>query len=380
MKCLNASLFAVAALVAAFTLAPGCAPEDGSAELEQGRRAFEVGDCAKARKAFVSCLEYDAGNVDALVYLARIALSLGELDEASARITAAAEIAGGDIDVKLLAAQIAWHRSDYKWARKLFSEIAGDGSLDAKIRARGWSGLGIVEATEENPDLARVAYLMAIRTDPRCAPAWYQLGLLYRDGFGYYEAALSQFDCYVRLDEMASPRVQKVQSTIIPAIKEMIARTLHDRPGATQRDSGACAKLVQSAEAAFRKGAYKDARRQFEAAVAKDRLSHAAAAGLARTILRCDGTNAGQQKAFEYLRQACILKPFSTALFLEAGQLAVKLGNHAQAVELYSRAVAANPVSLDAIDGLIRSLRRVANQEAANAYQKYRDSIKPVRR
>jgi hypothetical protein len=38
--------------------------------------------------------------------------------------------------------------------------------------------------------------------------------------------------------------------------------------------------------------------------------------------------------------------------------------------------LAANPSSFDAIDGLIRSLRRVGNQtKVAQAYQLYRDSL-----
>ena len=43
---------------------------------------------------------------------------------------------------------------------------------------------------------------------------------------------------------------------------------------------------------------------------------------------------------------------------------------------IYSRAVAANPSSLSAIDGLIRSLRRVGGKtKVAQAYQLYRDSL-----
>ena len=48
-----------------------------------------------------------------------------------------------------------------------------------------------------------------------------------------------------------------------------------------------------------------------------------------------------------------------------------------QAVEIYSRAVAANPASLDAIDGLIRALRKTGGKaKVAEAYQRYRESLK----
>ena len=64
----------------------------------------------------------------------------------------------------------------------------------------------------------------------RAAAAWYHLGLVYRDAFGYYEAALEQFEIFVRLEASASPRVQKVLRTIIPALKEQISREAANRP------------------------------------------------------------------------------------------------------------------------------------------------------
>ena len=49
---------------------------------------------------------------------------------------------------------------------------------------------------------------------------------------------------------------------------------------------------------------------------------------------------------------------------------------YGQAVEIYSRAVAANPSSIPAIDGLIKALRKVGGrQKEAAAYQRYRDSL-----
>ena len=81
-------------------------------------------------------------------------------------------------------------------------------------------------------------------------------------------------------------------------------------------------------------------------------------------------------KALESYRQACSLNPSAVSTFLVAGDLAARLGMHAQAVEIYSRAVAASPAKLEALDGLIRALRRVGGRAAdAQAYQSYRDAI-----
>jgi len=68
-----------------------------------------------------------------------------------------------------------------------------------------------------------------------------------------------------------------------------------------------------------------------------------------------------------------------TSLLLNAA-LAAKLGQHARAAEIYSRAVAASPTSFDALDGLVRALRKQGKPKIAQAYQLYRESIPAKRR
>lgn len=367
------------ALSAAVALAvAGCTPDDGAKELEQGRAAYELHDLKKAEKLFEKSVSLSPENVDALVYLARVKLRLGEVDAASEAIGKAAALAGNDADVRFLQAQVAWHLKEYAVAAKLFGGIAADESLAPEIRAQGWTGLGIVEMAREKPHVARTAFLRAIRVDRREASAWYHLGLLYRDTFGYQEAARDQFEIYVRLDDAKSERVQKVQRTIIPGIKDTIARMAAERPGVAKRDSSASSSEISKAEAAWKKNDFRTARQCYQAALAADPLSYPAALGLARAWQKTDATKAGQTKALECYRNACSLNSGAVSTFLTAGALAAKLGMHAQAVEIYSRAVAANPMSLEALDGLIRELRHSGVKDAASdaqAYQNYRSAI-----
>ena len=363
------------ALVALGATVLGCAPNDGIKELEEGKAAYELRDLKKAEKLFDKSLSLAPQSVERLLYLARVKLDLGELAAAKELVEKAGPLADGAADVTLLDAQIAWHAKDYKKAETRFSAIANDSKLDAALRAQGWAGLGVVEMTCDSPDLARIAFLRAIRLDRHNASAWYHLGLLYRDGFGYLEAALEQFDIFVRLEEEASPRVQKVQRTVIPALKEQLAHAATERPGASKRDSAACSSALVKAEAEVKKGNFKAARQAYQDALTADPLSYPAALGLARAWEKSDATKAGQTKAFENYRLACSLHPSKVSTFITTGALAAKLGFLAQAVEIYSRAVAANPNSLDAIDGLIRALGRTNKTNIAKAYQSYRDSI-----
>ena len=357
-------------------LAVGCAPSDGVKELEQGKAAYEVRDLRKAEKLLeksVSCAPQD---VDRLLLVTRVKLDLGDLPAAREWMARIRPLAGGDADVRMLDAQIAWHAKDYSRAVETFTALANEKDVAPELRAAALAGLGVVEMTCENPDLARIAFLSAIRLDRRNAAAWYHLGLLYRDGFGYLEAALEQFEIFVRLEASASPRVQKVQRKIIPELKEQIARAAADRPGASKRDSAACASALAKAEAAMKKGAAKEAFKGYQTAYAADPLSYPAALGLAKAWLKADTGRNGQTKALEAYKIACSLRPSAVSTFLAAGALAARLGYQAVAVQVYSRALAANPTSTEAADGLVHALRRVGSKTSlAQAYQRYRDLL-----
>ena len=370
----SSALKCASAVLAAAIL--GCGPRDGSNEFCEGKEAYELRDLKRAEKLFERSVVLAPQDTDRLLYLARTELELGELAKAQETIGRAVENSNGDADVTLLKSQIAWHTKDYEAASKGFAEIANDSRLEASVRAQGWAGFGVVEMTCDNHHLARVAFLRALRLDRRNPAAWYHLGLLYRDGFGYLEAALEQFEVFVRLEEEASPRVQKVQRTIIPALKEQIALAATERPGAAKRNSSVCATAIATAESALKKGNVRAAREAYQQALAADPLSYPAALGLAKTWARTDATKAGQQKAFENYKIACLLRPSAVSTFLVAGSLAAKLGLTLQSVEIYSRAIAANPTALEAIDGLIRALRKSGGKDkVADAYQRYRNSL-----
>ena len=371
------SIAAIAALVCTFV---GCGPSDGTRELELGRKAYEARDLKKAARLFGECAALAPGNADAAVYLARTKLETGDVQGARECIARAAELAPDDVDVRLVAAQAAWHAKDYDAAGEGFTSVAEDANLPPELRAQGWTGLGIVEMSKERHHLARIAFLRAIRLDRRNAAAWYHLGLVYRDAFGYYEAALEQFEIFVRLEEAANPRVQKVLRTVIPALKEQITREAANRPGVSKRDSSASAASLAKAEAAWKRGNFRNARDAYQAALAADPLSYPAALGLAKAWAKTDTTKAGQTKAYENYKLACTLRAGAISTFIVAGRLAMSLGYVAQASEIFSRAVAASPTSIQAIDGLIDALKRSNGHKAdARAYQLYRESI-PLKR
>lgn len=375
-KCLITSIAFVALLA-------GCGKSDGSREYEAGNEAYAARDLNKAERMFSKSLLVSPDNVDALLMLARVQLDSGKIKEAGKTVEKAFGLDPEAADVRLVTAQTAWHLKDYPRAVRLFQSVADDGKLDAGERSLGYSGVGIVEMTRGEHDLARIAFLRAIRTSRRNASAWYHLGLLYRDAFGYNEAALEQFNIFVRLEKTADARVQKVQRTYIPDLQDAVARSAADRPGVSKRDSAASAASIAKAEAAQKKRHFKTARSAYEQALKQDPLSYPAALGLAKLYEKTDASKQGVMKAFENYKLACQLRPSAVSTFLAAGSLAMRLGYYAQAETIYSRALAANPSKLDAIDGLIRALRRTGVKDKikiAAAYQNYRESIPVFRK
>ena len=368
--------FALNALAAvALAAFAGCEKPNGLQELAAARSAYEVRDLKKAEKLLEKSLSYNAANVDALVNYAMVKVDLGEIPLAEEAIGKAAALAADDVDVRLLGAKIAYLLNDFPRAHRAYTAIAADESLDAKTRSQGISCVGVVELANNEIDLARLSFLKAIRLDRKNAAAWYHLGLIYQ-GLGYYEAALEQFNIFVRLEEVADRRVQDVQRKTIPIIQEAIARQASERPGASKRDSAAAAAALEAAEAAWKRNHFKTAKLRYNDALAADPLSYPAAIGLAKAWEKTDATAEGKKKVFEYYKIACSLSPSSVKTFLTTGDLALKLGHFATAVEVYSRAMAADPSNFQAVDGLIKALRKVGGKnDIAAAYQAYRDLI-----
>ncbi len=360
----------------ALALLVGCGPSDGSRELAAGRAAYEAGNLEKAGALLLKSERLNATNADTQVCLALVNLRKGALAEAEAHIERAEALAGGDVDVRLLGAQIAWHRQDAQKALRLFASVAEDASLDAALRARGWTGLGIAQMTSDAYDLARISFLRAIRLDRMNASARYHLGHLYRYApFAYPEMSLEQFEIFVRLAKESDARVQKTLSAIIPSLKDAIAQSTMDVPGAATRNSSASAAALSRAEKAWKKGSYAAAAAAYREAFSADPLAYPAAVGLARALAKTATTAAGRKQALDCYRKACALRPSAVSTLIEAGDLAERLGQVATARGIFSRAVAANPASPDAIDGLIRALRKAGDKSAAAAYQSYRETL-----
>lgn len=366
--------------VAVVMLAAGCGPQDGSREFERGRAAFELKDYNAAAREFAKGLELAPGDLDARLQLAMSRRELGDVTGARDAVAGALALAGDDPTVLELKAEIDFLARDYDSAAKVWSTMAEDRSLAPAVRARAWTGLGILSATRSAAErtAARVALLKALKLDFRQQAAWYRLGRLYRDAFGFNAAALEHLQMFVGLGQASDPRVKDVLAVDIPALREQLAGVAAVRPGAARRDSAASSAALGRAQAALKAGKVDTAVAEYVTALKLDPLSHPAAFGLAKARLRLapkKGAADPQSKALEAFVTACQLKPGDTETALAAGELAARLGQHATAVKIYSQALAYTRTNITVIDGLIRALRKAGRGSEAALYQGYRDFL-----
>lgn len=362
--------------VAFFSFLCGCGT-DPVKEYEKGDSAFKNADYKTAAERFREVVELSPDNVDALVMLARSEFALGDVDAAGKTLQKAAVTNGGDPDILELTAQIAFFCKDYDRATKTFARLATDTRFDAATRSIGWTGMGIVDFVKIglHPEVSRyrhesrVKFLQAVTLDRRNASARYHLGRLYRDTFQYLDAAKDEFSAYVHLETVNDGRMRKIKNEVLPSLTEEIKR--QSASLSASADSVACASFLKKGDDFFRRKQYKNAALSYSKALRKDSGSYPAAVGLARSYARSNRTRSEQEESLKAYLVACKIRPSAITTYLEAADMAIRIGSSATAVELYSRALAANPVSKPAVEGLVSALTRSGDTQAASVYRGY---------
>lgn len=378
------SLFCAAATIAVLS---GCDPKDGAAEYAEAKELFGTGNYPKAVRELSVSLQYSPDSVPALLLLAQCRLKLGEIAEARECIAKAEKIEPEAEDVLSLAGEAAFVAKDYAKAREAYGKLAAKGETQA-ARSKALASLGVVDIMGidgADGDVfrarARTSLLEAIRLDGRNAAARYHLGYLYRYSYEYLPLALDQYEIFVRLLPASDDRVAKVVRGVIPELRDAIARSAAQKPGADRRDADYSSVQFKKGEEAWKKKQYANAKKFYLESYQSDVLNFNAAVALAKACAMAD-PKGGDQESLKYYMAACALKPSSKDTLMAAGDLAMKTASYASAVQAYSRAVAVSPNDVTAIDCLIRALRKSGKEQnaVADVYQRYRDGIKVAKR
>lgn len=382
---LSSALRAAIPAAALAIAAAGCAEKDGVGEYASAKAAFESGNYSKALREISAALACEPDSVQALLLASQCNLKTGEIRKAGELLARAEELEPDSADVLFLCAEAAFVAKDYAKARGAYGKIAGSKTASAAVRSRALACLGVVDImgidggakAELYRASARTRLLEAVRLDGRNAAARYHLGYLYRYSYEYLPLALDQYEIFVRLLPASDARVAKVQRGAIPELKDAIARSAMQRPGADRRDAAYSSSLYKKGEDALKKNQLTNAKKFFLESYNADVLNFGAAVQYAKLCLRLDPKN-GQAEALKYYMEACKLRPSSKETLMAAGDLAMKASSFATAVSVYSRAVAVSPNDVAAVDCLVRALKKSGGDgsELAGVYQNYRNSIR----
>ena len=278
-------------------------------------------------------------------------------------------------EARLLAGQAAYLANDYDRARAEFGMVLKEKSLPKEIRSKGFAGLGLVEFTQHHVDAARILFLHAQLLDHKNEAAWYHLGLIYRDTYHFYEAALEQFQLFTRLSQPNDPHTEAVGRKMIPDLRKQIQRSAAERPGVSSRDPGHAAKLIEEAQSLESKSRLTMAKKKYAEALNADPLSYPAALGYAQLLKRMGKTEADVDKALAAYRAAIDQQPAVQKNYLEAARLAYANKRWATAVQIMDRAVAHDSKNKESLDVLIGALMKAGNGKLAKSWSEYRAEL-----
>ena len=323
----------------------GCsdAPDDGSADFAKGKAAYEARDNKGAVKHLAASVKLCPTNIEAQTKLALASIALGELESADRAAKAARELAPDSAEVLLLDAEVGWMAKDFARAKSGYSAVANARQLPKELRSQAFASRAVVELAENEFDQARISLWRAMRLNPRNAAGWYHLGVLSRDTWKFDDAALQQFEIAAKYLDPSSDRARDILRNVIPALRDAVSRAAAAKPGVTNRDPGAAAKLISEGEALVAKKFITKGIKKFAAAYEADRFSYPAAWKYAKLLAATDKTAAGVDKTLSVYMAALDAKPISKEANLAAARYAIDKKRWATAVKILNRALAYYP-------------------------------------
>ena len=321
----------------AVALVCGCGSRSGLGAAKKGMAAFREGRYEKAIAHFTAATERISNSPELYYHLGLAHLERGNLEPAQEAFRVALDLDPGEGEANILGAlgQVAFRQQDYTNAL-VSLERALAAARDDGTAVRVLTAMGAVEACRQNPALASLHYLRALRLDRMYAPAYYNLAVLYQDQCGLYEEArdclgmfMSVADKKEKKREMAEKRVNRLKTKL-----ERDAASANPR-----RDSTRAASLMQEGVSAYIAKQYPKAIKAYKDALAADPLTFSAALGLG-TAYRQQGMRADALEAF---RRAAEINPADQDSYYQAADLALQLRQPDEAVRLLTQAIARSP-------------------------------------
>lgn len=315
----------------------GCGYQSGQSAVQEGAAAFKQNNFPKAISCFTRATKRITDSPELYYNLGLSHFREGNMEPAQAAFHAALELKPGYGEALACLGQIAYLQNDLAKAQtcleQALSAVASDES-----KARVLTALALAESGRERHDLARLHLLLAMKTDRRYAPAYYNLASLYRDKFNLREEALDHFEIFTRLVDKKDAHYEKAVNNA-KRLRLNIERTRAEELDGVRRDPAAAAKLLQEGMKQQMAKQPAKAVKAYRDALAADPLTFSAAFGLAM-VYKAQGQKA---EAVEAFKRAAEISPNHQDSYFQAAELALQLKHTAEAAKILDRAVARSP-------------------------------------
>ena len=345
-----------------------------------------AGEAARAIPHYEHIVATSPRNAHALGQLARACRKLGELEAADRWVKRALEATPGDDDLRLLLAELSYHRGLSDDALAILRELATRRPEDADVQYLLGFVLGDLgqyaegaeaakRALRLNPSLGRAEANLAIDRRPEpAAPgsdpvpvgggalAHFNLGLAFRQK-GYHAQALKEYELALQHGEDRALVMQAMAEVHLLRQDSAAAIQLYDQLVPDQSDSP---KLWNERGVALHQsGRAADALESYERAVALDPRY-----ALALNNLGVARFHAGRDDlAVDAFRQALTVEPAFVKARLNLALLLLKRKEHALCLEAYRQVLrleTEHPVAWNGVGLVLAGMRQF--EDARNAF------------
>lgn len=349
--------------VLSLSLLSGCGSSSPEGALKKGLAEFNRKEYSKA----VSCLNQAAAEIDnsaELYYTMGLAyLHLGDMDKALDALNKTMDLAPAHYEALVCCGQIAYYKNELESARKYY-QLALKMAKDPHKKAVLFTSMALTESGLKNNGLARLYLIRALHCDRSYAPAFYNLGSLYRDKFGFKKESLKCFEKFLGLADRDEQHYAKAQKNI-KRLQENIKRTTSNAN--VKRDPTATLKYLEEGAMFQAKKKYREAIRSYDAALKADPMVFSAAYGRAMAYQKLNS----DRDAFAAFKKALEINPEHQDSYARAAEIALSLKRYSEGAAILDRAIAHYPDYSSWYDLMARDLHGQTKYSEAKRYGEY---------
>ena len=353
--------------VLSLSLLGGCGSGSPKSSLKKGLVEFEKKEYSSAISLLSKAAEKFQDSAELYYTLGLAYLHLGDMDKALAALNKTIDINPAHYEAVICCGQIAFHKNELDSAQKYY-QVALKLAKDPHKRAVLFTSMALTESGLKNKGLARLYLIRALSCDRSYAPAYYNLGTLYRDKFGYKEESLKCFKQFIESADESEAHFDKAEKNM-QRLQENITRINAGK--SVERDAVTASEHLKKGVIFQSEKKYRDAIKAYDVALSADPMAFSAAYGQAMAWQKLNSS----RDAFKAFKKALEINPDHQDCYSRAVTIALDLKRYSEATAILDRAIARNPHYISWYDFMTRILHAQTKYIEARKYGEYYVSL-----